>query len=428
MESSKVAIVGLGYVGLPLAVAFGKALEKPVIGFDIDLQRVDELRNRCDRTGETSSKDLCAARIDFTHHPQRLGDADVIIVAVPTPTDNLRRPDYRYVEAASRIIGEHMSGNTVVVFESTVAPGTTEGRCATIIEERSGKKRGTEWWIGYSPERINPGDAVHTLATIPKVVSAENTDMLEKLASLYELIVTAGVHRAPSIMVAETAKACENTQRDLLIAQAGEIALLCRRLGISFHDVRAAAATKWNFVNVAPGIPGGHCIPEDPLFLAECAVAHGIHPELILAGRRRNDAMPAALTDHAIQTLAHAGGFPNGNRVLVYGFTYKPDVRDTRNTKVVDVIARFRTFGFRVALFDPLLRSEVPEAGQHMTFADFPVDERFDIVFIATPHRQLIDDAPWLAACVVHGGVLYDHNRSFPVATLADRSFSYVTL
>lgn len=422
------AVVGLGYVGLPLAVALGRSEFAPVIGFDVSAHRIARLLEHHDATGEVSSEELRAATIRFTTDETVLSDANFIIVAVPTPTDEANRPDYRYIDAASEIVGRNLRAGSIVVFESTVDPGTTENRCAPIIERTSGLAWGRDWKIGYSPERINPGDKLHTLQTVIKVVAGEDAESLETIAHLYAAIVPAGIFRAASIKVAEMAKASENTQRDGLIALMNELALMCRRLGISIWDVLAAAGTKWNFVHVEPGMPGGHCIPEDPHFLAECAARLGFYSDMILAGRRRNDEMACALADHAIESLAVNGVQVHGNRVLVCGVTYKPNVRDVRNSQVRKVIGRFRSHGFHVTAYDPVMGQETPDFGQQETIFRLEEGEPFNIVFLASPHQQLVEQAEALVARIADHGVFYDYKNIIGSERISNSSVAYVTL
>ncbi len=349
---SKLAVVGLGYVGLPLAAAFGRVCE--VIGFDISTKKVGELEQGFDATGELSREELAATRIDFTAEPFHLAEAGFIIVTVPTPIDAAKRPDLRPVEAASRSIGRHLAKGSIVVYESTVYPGVTEEICVPILEGESGLKCGVDFTVGYSPERINPGDKVHTVDRIVKVVSGQDTATLETVAAVYELVVTAGVHRAGSIKVAEAAKVIENTQRDLNIALMNELALIFGRLGIPTREVLAAAGTKWNFLNFTPGLVGGHCIGVDPYYLTFKAESIGYHPQVILAGRRINDGMGKYVAEMTVKELIRADKAVKGARVLVLGLTFKENVPDIRNSKVIDIVHELAEYGIEVQIYDPI--------------------------------------------------------------------------
>jgi len=351
-QQRKIAVVGLGYVGLPLAAAFGRKLA--VLGFDIHQGKIEQLKKGFDATGELTAEDLAGTRIDYTTDPARLSEAGFLIVTVPTPIDANRRPDLSPVEAASRTIGQHLARGSIVVYESTVYPGVTEDVAVPILEAESGLKCGVDFWVGYSPERINPGDKVHTVAKITKVVSGQNAATLETVAAVYELIVTAGVHRAPNIKVAEAAKVIENTQRDLNIALMNELALIFGRLGISTRDVLAAAGTKWNFLPFTPGLVGGHCIGVDPYYLTYKAEAVGYHPQVILAGRRINDDMGKHVAEQTVKKLIKADKAVKGARVLVLGLTFKENCPDIRNSKVVDIVHELQEYGVEVLIHDPL--------------------------------------------------------------------------
>ncbi|BCA80086.1 nucleotide sugar dehydrogenase [Desulfuromonas sp. AOP6] len=357
-KQAKIALVGLGYVGLPLAAAFGKVAE--VIGFDINEKRIAEFRRGYDATGELSSEQMASTRIDYTLDPARLKEASFYIVTVPTPIDEHRRPDLSPVESASRTIGRNLTPGSIVVFESTVYPGVTEEICVPILEAESGLKCGVDFKVGYSPERINPGDKVHTVDRIVKVVSGQDKETLETIASVYELVVTAGVHRAASIKVAEAAKVIENTQRDLNIALMNELAIIFGKLGIPTKDVLEAAGTKWNFLNFTPGLVGGHCIGVDPYYLTYKAEAIGYHPEVILAGRRINDGMGKYLAENTVKKLIKVGKAVKGARVLVLGLTFKENVPDIRNSKVIDIIRELQDYEVEVLVADPL--ADVDEA------------------------------------------------------------------
>lgn len=351
-KQAKIAVVGLGYVGLPLAAAFGCMAD--VIGLDISTKKIEELKKGLDATGELTSDDLAATRIDYTSNVSQLKEAAFIIVTVPTPIDDHQKPDLTPVESASRLIGQNLSKGSIVVYESTVYPGVTEDICVPILEAESGLKCGVDFKVGYSPERINPGDKIHTVDKIMKVVSGEDAETLETVAAVYEMVVTAGVHRAESIKVAEAAKVIENTQRDLNIALMNELAIIFGRLGISTRAVLDAAGTKWNFLKFTPGLVGGHCIGVDPYYLTYKAEEIGYNPQVILAGRRINDGMGKHVAEMTIKKLIQADKAVKGARVLILGLTFKEDVPDIRNTKVVDIINELREFGVEVLVHDPI--------------------------------------------------------------------------
>ena len=332
---SVVAVVGLGYVGLPLAVEFGK--RGRTIGFDLSQAKVESYRRFVDPTGEVATDDLRLAKyLTPTCDPQSLGEADFLVVAVPTPVDDAHQPDFSPLIGASETVGRHMKRGAIVVYESTVYPGATEEVCIPVLEKFSGMKWKADFHVGYSPERINPGDKEHTLTRIVKVVAGDDADTLDKIAALYASIVKAGVHRASGIKVAEAAKVIENTQRDLNIALMNELALIFDRMGIRTADVLEAAGTKWNFLKFAPGLVGGHCIGVDPYYLTHKAQEVGHHPEVILAGRRINDGMGRYVADQLIRLMGRKGLNPVGARILVLGLAFKEDCPDVRNTREID--------------------------------------------------------------------------------------------
>ena len=348
-----VAVVGLGYVGLPVAVEFGK--RRPTIGYDLSKRRVENLRHMVDVTGEVSTAELIQARQWHpTNDPAELEKADTIIVAVPTPINSARQPDFGPLESASETVGRHMKRGAIVVYESTVYPGATEEVCVPILEKHSGMRWRQDFHVGYSPERINPGDRVHTLARIVKVVSGDSPETLERVAELYGAVVQAGIHRAPSIETAEAAKVIENTQRDLNIALMNELAIIFDRLGIDTKDVLKAAGTKWNFMPFTPGLVGGHCIGVDPYYLTHRGEMVGYHPQVILAGRRINDGMAKFVAEKVLRMIALAGKAIKGAKVNVFGITFKENVPDLRNSKVADLVAELKTYGADVRVHDPL--------------------------------------------------------------------------
>jgi len=346
-----ISVVGLGYVGLPVAVAFGKGAR--VVGFDIDAGRIEELRRGVDRTREVEPAELAEADVRFTSDPAELRQANFYIVAVPTPIDHTKKPDLRALLGAARTVGLHLERGAIVVFESTVYPGVTEEECVPVLEEASGLACGADFTVGYSPERINPGDREHTFTRIAKIVAAQDEATLDIVASVYESVVAAGVYRAATIRVAEAAKVIENTQRDLNIALMNELALIFARLGIDTRDVLDAARTKWNFLPFTPGLVGGHCIGVDPYYLAHKATMLSYQPEVILAGRRVNDGMGAWVAGQAVKALVRRGIGTRGAVVTVLGLTFKENVPDLRNTRVVDIVRELEDYGLAVQIHDP---------------------------------------------------------------------------
>ncbi|OIQ86919.1 UDP-N-acetyl-D-glucosamine 6-dehydrogenase [mine drainage metagenome] len=356
-----VAVVGMGYVGLPLAVEFGK--KHRTIGFDLSRAKVDAYLKCVDPTGEVSSADLQAATLlEPTCDAARLGEADFIIVAVPTPVDEAHNPDFSPLVSASESVGRHLKPGAIVVFESTVYPGATEDVCVPIIEKLSGLRWKTDFFVGYSPERINPGDKEHTLTRIVKVVSGDTPETLDKVAAMYASVITAGVHKASSIKVAEAAKVIENTQRDLNIALMNELSLIFHRIGIDTTEVLQAAGTKWNFLPFRPGLVGGHCIGVDPYYLTHKADTLGYHPQVILAGRRINDSMGTYIAEQTVKQMSQAGYPIRGAKVVVLGLTFKENCPDLRNSKVIDVIHELRSYGVDVCVHDPIA---APDEARH---------------------------------------------------------------
>ncbi|WP_419711395.1 nucleotide sugar dehydrogenase [Pseudomonas sp. NFX224] len=351
MYLRKISVVGLGYVGLPVAVAFGK--HGPVIGFDINESRLQELRAGQDRTNEITREELGQTQIEFTSKTEVLAQADFHIIAVPTPIDDAHQPDLTPVLKASETVGKALKQGDIVVYESTVYPGVTEDICVPILERVSGLKCGIDFTVGYSPERINPGDKEHTFTKIKKVVSGQDAATLEIVADVYSSVVTAGVYKAASIKVAEAAKVIENTQRDLNIALMNELALIFDRMDIDTLDVLEAAGTKWNFLKFKPGLVGGHCIGVDPYYLTHKAEKLGYIPQVILAGRRINDSMGAFIAQQTIKQMIHAGHAIAGAVVTVLGLTFKENCPDLRNSRVIDIIRELEDFGIKVQVFDP---------------------------------------------------------------------------
>lgn len=352
MSSRTVSVIGLGYVGLPVAVAFGK--EAKTIGFDINTARIEELQSHFDRTGEVTKEELSIANIIYSSDIDQLILANFHIIAVPTPINNAKQPDMSLLINASISVGKALKKGDIVVYESTVYPGATEEECLPVLERESGLICGIDFKIGYSPERINPGDKEHTFTKIKKVVAGQDAETLDIIATTYERVVTAGVHRAPSIMVAEAAKVIENTQRDLNIALMNELALIFDRLGIDTGEVLKAAGSKWNFLPFRPGLVGGHCIGVDPYYLTHKAEKIGYIPQVILAGRRINDGMGKFIAQRTIKEMIHAGHCISGSTVTVLGLTFKENCPDLRNSKVVDIIRELNEYGIVVQVHDPL--------------------------------------------------------------------------
>jgi UDP-N-acetyl-D-glucosamine/UDP-N-acetyl-D-galactosamine dehydrogenase len=400
-----VAVLGLGYVGLPVAVAFGK--ERPTIGYDLSKKRVENLKHRVDVTGEVSGAELAEARHWHpTNDPAELGEADFIIVAVPTPINAARQPDLGPLESASETVGRYMKRGATVIYESTVYPGCTEEVCVPILEKHSGLRWRQDFHVGYSPERINPGDKEHVFTKILKVVSGDDAQTLEKVAALYGSVVKAGVYRASSIKVAEAAKVIENTQRDLNIAFVNELAIIFERLGIDTLEVLKAAGTKWNFLPFRPGLVGGHCIGVDPYYLTHKAELAGYHPEVILAGRRINDSMGPHIARKTVQQMIHAGRNIKGARVNVLGLTFKEDVPDIRNSKVIDIIRELHEYGVETYVHDPLVSSDDAMHEYGVRLADWDSLPAADAVILAVAHQEF--SRKDLKPKVVPGGCIID--------------------
>jgi UDP-N-acetyl-D-glucosamine/UDP-N-acetyl-D-galactosamine dehydrogenase len=403
-----VAVVGLGYVGLPVAVEFGK--RRPTIGYDLSKKRVENLRHLVDATGEVSTADLMAAKqLRATAYPAEIEQADFIIVAVPTPINAARQPDLSPLESASETVGRYMKPGAIVIYESTVYPGATEEVCVPILEKHSGMRWKQDFHVGYSPERINPGDKERCFSNILKVVSGDDEATLEKVADLYASVVKPGVYRASSIKVAEAAKVIENTQRDLNIAFVNELSIIFEKLGLDTTEVLKAAGTKWNFLGFRPGLVGGHCIGVDPFYLTYKAELAGYHPEVILAGRRINDGMGSHVARKTIQQLIHAGRSIKGARVNVLGLTFKENVPDIRNSKVMDVVNELKEFGVDVHIHDPSANAEeaLHEYGVRLeAWEDLPAA---DAIILAVAHRSYLEmPKEALLKKVVRNGVIVD--------------------
>src|SRR5438105_10615705 len=402
------AVIGLGYVGLPVALALAKKFE-PVVGFDISRQRIAALRNARDITGEVTEAALRETRLWFTEDPRTLDEASFFIVTVPTPIDAERRPDLSPLEAACALIGPCLRVGSVVVFESTVYPGLTREFCGPRLATASGLRQGIDFKLGYSPERINPGDKQHRLETIVKIVAGEDPETLERVAAVYGLIVEAGLYRASSIEVAEAAKVIENTQRDLNIALMNELAIIFDRLGISTKEVLEAAGTKWNFLPFTPGLVGGHCIGVDPYYLTARAEAAGYYPQVILSGRRINDGMGSFIAQRLVKLLIAAERPVKGAKIGILGITFKENVPDLRNSRVPDIVAELRDFGIEPLIADPLAD---PAGVQHeyaLTLVPFEQLSELDGLILAVPHRAY-GGAGWekVFAPLAPGGIFID--------------------
>ncbi|GAB1383996.1 Vi polysaccharide biosynthesis UDP-N-acetylglucosamine C-6 dehydrogenase TviB [Burkholderiales bacterium] len=414
--ASPLAIVGLGYVGLPLAVEFGK--QRPVLGFDINAARVAELQGGHDHTLECSADELrAAAHLRFSHDPAALKACQVFIVTVPTPVDAANRPDLTPLIKASQTVGAALKPGDVVIYESTVYPGATEEVCVPELERASGLTFNRDFFCGYSPERINPGDKDHRLPSIKKVTSGSTPAVAQAVNALYAQIITAGTHQASSIRVAEAAKVIENTQRDINIALMNELSLIFHRLGIDTLEVLQAAGTKWNFLPFRPGLVGGHCIGVDPYYLTHKAVEVGYHPEVILAGRRVNDNMAAHVADETVKLMLRKGLPVLGSRVLVLGLAFKENCPDVRNTKVVDIVRTLRGYNVQVDVHDPWID---PAEAQHeyglACLPALPAPGQYAAVVLAVGHRQFVElGAPGIQALGQPGAVLFDVKGILPL-------------
>ena len=387
LSEIRLAIIGLGYVGLPLAVEFGK--KRPVVGFDIDPMRIEALKAGCDATLEVGDEELDEAEgLRLTTELSDLADCNFFIVTVPTPIDEHKRPDLTSLIKASHTIGKALKRGDIVVYESTVYPGATEEDCVPVLEKASGLKFNVDFFVGYSPERINPGDKLHRVATIKKVTSGSTPEAAELVDRLYREIVAAGTHKAPSIRVAEAAKVIENTQRDLNIALINELAIIFNRMGIDTEAVLQAAGTKWNFLPFCPGLVGGHCIGVDPYYLTHKAMAIGYHPEIILAGRRLNDGMGAYVASQLIKAMIKRRIQVDGARVLIMGLTFKENCPDLRNTRVVDILRELVDYNVVVDIFDPWVDAEEAQREYGFTPVAEPRRESYDAVVLAVAHDE----------------------------------------
>jgi UDP-N-acetyl-D-glucosamine/UDP-N-acetyl-D-galactosamine dehydrogenase len=425
MKSEKiVAVVGLGYVGLPLAVEFGK--KRTTIGFDLSTSKVENYKKYIDPTGEVSEDELKAARhLAVSADPAALSEADYIVVAVPTPVDIAHNPDFTPLAGASKTVGLHMKRGAIVIYESTVYPGATEEVCIPILEQHSGLKWKEDFHVGFSPERINPGDKEHTLTTILKVVSGDDADTLDSVAQLYESIITAGVHRASSIKVAEAAKVIENTQRDLNIALMNELAIIFDKIGIDTLEVLQAAGTKWNFLPFRPGLVGGHCIGVDPYYLTHKAEMIGYHPQVILAGRRINDGMAKFVAEKTVKSMIAAGFHVKGSKVNVIGLTFKENCPDLRNSKVADIVTELLSYGVEVHVYDPVASAEEAQHEYGIRLDRWEDLPRADAIIAAVSHKELLArPLSDLESKLNAGGCFVDVKSQFDMKAIEQAGFS----
>ena len=413
-----IAVVGLGYVGLPLAVAFGKLL--PTIGYDLSAQKIEHYRQHFDPSGTVINADMRAAEwLTFTTDSADLARADFIIVAVPTPIDSARNPDFTPLIQASESIGANLKRGATVIFESTVYPGATEEVCIPVLERVSGLKWQHDFSVGYSPERINPGDRQHTLANTIKVVAGDSPDTLDRVAALYEKVVAAGVHRVSSLKVAEAAKVIENTQRDLNIALMNELAVIFNMLGLDTLEVLEAAGTKWNFLPFRPGLVGGHCIGVDPYYLTYKAEMLGYHPEVILAGRRINDSMGKFIAEQTVKQLIQTGSPIKGAKVNVLGITFKENVPDVRNSKVNELITELRAYGVEVFVHDPIADADEARAEYGIELLAWEALPQVDAIIVAVAHEALLaKPSTAYSQLVKAGGCFIDVKSQFDAASL----------
>lgn len=421
-NNKTIAIIGLGYVGLPLAVEFGK--RRTVIGFDIQSARIHELRGGKDHTLECSPQELAEARhLRYSADVEDLRTAQIFIVTVPTPVDRANRPDMTPLVKASETVGKVLKVGDVVIYESTVYPGATEEVCIPVLERESGLRFNKDFFCGYSPERINPGDKEHRLPTIKKVTSGSTMDVADAVDALYSEIVTAGTYKASSIKVAEAAKVIENTQRDLNIALMNELSLIFNRLGIDTLEVLKAAGTKWNFLPFRPGLVGGHCIGVDPYYLTHKAQEVGYHPEVILAGRRINDSMAAHVADETVKLMLRKGTPVLGSRVLVLGLTFKENCPDVRNTKVVDIVKALRDYNTQVDVYDPWINVEEAKHEYGLDcLREVPATGGYAAIVLAVGHREFVElGEAGIKAFGHDGAVLYDVKSILPLGAADGR-------
>ncbi len=425
MSSPVIAVVGLGYVGLPLAAEFGKKYE--TVGYDLSEAKIANYRNYCDPTGEVSTEDLKAAtRLSVSCDPTTIGRADIIIVAVPTPVDEAHIPDFSPLVSSSTTVGKYMKKGAIVVYESTVYPGATEEVCIPLLEQHSGMKWKKDFHVGYSPERVNPGDKERTITRIVKVVSGDDEATLKTVGDLYASVITAGVHRAASIKVAEAAKVIENTQRDLNIALMNELSLIFNKIGIDTLEVLQAAGTKWNFLPFRPGLVGGHCIGVDPYYLTHKAEMLGYHPQVILAGRRINDGMAAYVVQQTVKQMINSGSCIKGAKVIVLGLTFKENCPDLRNSKVADIVRELAEFGCDVSVHDPIADASEAFHEYGITFTSWEqLPAQADAIIAAVSHKEyLAMPLSEILGKLKKGGVFADVKSAYDRATISASGYS----
>nr|WP_202594423.1 nucleotide sugar dehydrogenase [Pedobacter glucosidilyticus] len=413
MDSKQIsiAVIGQGYVGLPLAAAFGKCY--PTLGFDIDTQRIKELQKGEDKTLQLTADELSdSEKLQFSSNQLDIASCNVFVITVPTPINAFKSPDLGLLLAASRMVGSILKSGDTVIYESTVYPGCTEDDCVPVLEAHSKLRYNEDFFVGYSPERINPGDKINTLSKIIKVTSGSNPKTATFVNQLYQSIITAGTHLAPSIKVAEAAKAIENAQRDVNISFVNELALIFDRIGIDTHDVLDAAATKWNFLKFKPGLVGGHCIGVDPYYLAHKAEALGYHPQVILSGRRVNDNMGMFVANKLIKLLISKGNTIKGAKALILGFTFKENCPDIRNTRVIDIYKELKQFGLEVDVYDPWANPQEVAAEYQFSLIPALADEQYDAVIIAVAHHQFLELD--YAGFKKSGAVIFDTKSIIP--------------
>ena len=414
LNNIKIGMIGLGYVGLPLAVEFGQ--KYPTVGFDINQHRIKELQSGNDHTLEVSSEELAqASHLTYSANIQDIADCTVYIVTVPTPINEHKQPDLTPLEKASDLLGKVLKTGDIVIYESTVYPGATEEVCVPILEKVSGLKFNQNFFVGYSPERINPGDKQHRVTTILKVTSGSTPEIAEKVDQLYQSIITAGTHKASSIRVAEAAKVIENTQRDVNIALINELALIFNKLGIDTEEVLLAAGTKWNFLPFRPGLVGGHCIGVDPYYLTHKAQSIGYNPEVILSGRRINDGMGAYVVSQLIKLMLKKRIQVQDAKVLIMGLTFKENCPDIRNTRVVDIIAELKTYGVNVDVYDPWVNSAETEAEYDIKPITQPAKDQYDAIILAVAHEEFKEmSISEIRALGKAQSIIYDLKYLFP--------------
>ncbi len=416
-DNERICIVGLGYVGLPVAVALAQKFEH-IVGYDISEKRIAELRTGKDRTGEISAEKLKAANLQLTSDPAEISAASFYIVTVPTPIDTERRPDLAIIESACRTIAPHLRKGDIVVFESTVYPGVTEEICGPILAEISGLACGRDFHLGYSPERINPGDQVHRFENITKIIAGQDAKTLERIAAIYGKVVEAGLFEASSIRVAEAAKVIENTQRDINIALMNELAIICDRLNLRTSDVLEAAGTKWNFLPFSPGLVGGHCIGVDPYYLTSKAESLGYHPQVILAGRHVNDDMGAFIARKTVKLLVRNGADMRSARIGIFGLTFKENVPDLRNSKVADIIDELRSFEIEPLVHDPIADSQEALSEYGVKLSAIDDLDNLDAVIFAVRHDIYTHDIKSIENRLIESGVLVDVKSAFDPNTV----------